>query len=69
MGKTLAAKIILDGFSSYSDSKFSVVCRVCLGLESPQDELSAEDVSNTQPFCIISQMGAADTLTLVPFQD
>lgn len=42
MERTLAAEIILDGFTGYSNSTFSVCCRVCLGLESPQDPLSAE---------------------------
>lgn len=69
MERSLAEETIVDSFISYSDSKFSVCCRVCLGLESPQDQLSAKNGLNTQPFIIISQMGAADSLTLVPFQD
>lgn len=67
MERTLAAEIILDGFTSYSDSKFLVCCWVCLGLESPQDQLSADNAPNIQPFIIISQMGAANA-DPVPFQ-
>lgn len=60
----------IGSFTDYSYSRFSFCCRVCLGLESPQDQLSPENALKTQIFLISSQMWAVDTLTfLVPFQD
>lgn len=50
--RILVAESVVDSFTGYSDSRSSVCCRVCLGLESPQGQLSPENALNSQLFII-----------------